>query len=196
MVHLGGWWERQGKGTVRAPELADSSPAPGSPAAEGPLANNGPFGSAGTQGARALKEWPSPAHPSQYAPLPPGEPHVPQGDLAACQDPGWTGALLLQGAGAGTGAGCSGGLNGLHGEVGHLGPHAARQWGALGDVIRLVDVQAVRRLKHGRPLHQVQGDLHAHRALSATSPFKPCLAMYKNDSSKLAAATIATIRGR
>ena len=88
----------------------------------------------------------------------------------------WTGALLLQGAGASsTDAGCSGGLNGLHSEVGHLSPHAARQRGALGDVVRLVDVQAVRRLKHGRPLHQVQGDLHT------TNPSQPCLARYEGD---------------
>ena len=54
----------------------------------------------------------------------------------------------------------SSGLDGLDSEVGHLSPHPARHGGAL-DVIALVNLQAVGRLEHGRPLHQVQWYLRA-----------------------------------
>lgn len=55
----------------------------------------------------------------------------------------------------------SGCLDGLDCEVSHLSPHTAREGRALSDVIPLVNLQAVWRLKHGSPLHQVERYLQA-----------------------------------
>ena len=135
----------------------------GSPAAARPglLRKNANHSKGGLRLPRCLKEWLSPRVFMRTCSL-----RAPPASRAAPCQAGKACAAAVTGHQVSVaGPTRSGSLDGLDGEVGHLGPHAAREGRAFGDVIALLNLQAVRRLKHGGPLHQVEGHLHAQSVL-------------------------------